>query len=242
MSGQASNMTFSDSAIQRAVIERVFDERKKYLIIALTGKIGAGSSYVSSFIQKASNGEEIPCSSSECNNYSSDEERADNILLRYFECNRIPFHVIRVRDVITSFIVENDAWARLAIRQQNIKKAESDIMRLLHGKLERLLYNIVLQPGGGDAFIDGKKVGRNEAETLNSSVRRMLSGWDKKRSPKLLTEYNRYLKKSNLEIGKEIEIRNYILYILPTASGSTWQKSTPFYFRNSEMTFAFMAR
>ena len=89
MSGQASNMTFSDSAIQRAVIERVFDERKKYLIIALTGKIGAGSSYVSSFIQKASNGEEIPCSSSECNNYSSDEERADNILLRYFECNRI---------------------------------------------------------------------------------------------------------------------------------------------------------
>ena len=60
MSGQASNMTFSDSAIQRAVIERVFDERKKYLIIALTGKIGAGSSYVSSFIQKASNGEEIP--------------------------------------------------------------------------------------------------------------------------------------------------------------------------------------
>ena len=67
MSGQASNMTFSDSAIQRAVIERVFDERKKYLIIALTGKIGAGSSYVSSFIQKASNGEEIPCSSSECN-------------------------------------------------------------------------------------------------------------------------------------------------------------------------------
>ena len=61
MSGQASNMTFSDSAIQRAVIERVFDERKKYLIIALTGKIGAGSSYVSSFIQKASNGEEIPC-------------------------------------------------------------------------------------------------------------------------------------------------------------------------------------
>ena len=27
MSGQASNMTFSDSAIQRAVIERVFDER-----------------------------------------------------------------------------------------------------------------------------------------------------------------------------------------------------------------------
>mgnify|MGYP002764362834 CR=1 FL=1 len=220
MSGQASNLTFSDSAIQRAVIERVFDERKKYLIIALTGKIGAGSSYVSSFIQKASNGEEIPCSSSECNNYSSDEERADNILLRYFECNRIPFHVIRVRDVITSFIVENDAWARLAIRQQNIKKAESDIMRLLHGKLKRLLYNIVLQPGGGDAFIDGKKVGRNEAETLNSSVRRMLSGWDKKRSPKLLTEYNRYLKKSNLEIGKEIEIRNYILYILPLLSDS----------------------
>ena len=84
-------------------------------------------------------------------------------------------------------------------------------MRLLHGKLERLLSNIVLQPGGGDAFIDGKKVGRNEAETLNSSVRRMLSGWDKKRSPKLLTEYNRYLKKSNLEIGKEIEIRNYIM-------------------------------
>ena len=94
MSGQASNMPFSDSAIQRAVIERVFDERKKYLIIALTGKIGAGSSYVSSFIQNASNGKEIPCSSSECNNYSSDEERADNILLRYFECNRIPFHVI----------------------------------------------------------------------------------------------------------------------------------------------------
>ena len=169
MSGQASNMTFSDSAIQRAVIERVFDERKKYLIIALTGKIGAGSSYVSSFIQKASNGEEIPCSSSECNNYSSDEERADNILLRYFECNRIPFHVIRVRDVITSFIVENDAWTRLAVRQQNIKKAESDIMRLLHGKLDRLLSNIVLQPGGGSAFIDGKKVSRNEAAETSTT-------------------------------------------------------------------------
>lgn len=220
MSGQASNMTFSDSAIQRAVIERVFDERKKYLIIALTGKIGAGSSYVSSFIQKASNGEEIPCSSSECNNYSSDEERADNILLRYFECNRIPFHVIRVRDVITSFIVENDAWTRLAVRQQNIKKAESDIMRLLHGKRDRLLSNIVLQPGGGSAFIDGKKVSRNEAATLNSSVRRMLAGWDKKRSPKLLTEYNRDLKKSNLERRKEIEVRNYILYILPLLSDS----------------------
>ena len=83
MSGQASNMTFSDSAIQRAVIERVFDERKKYLIIALTGKIGAGSSYVSSFIQKASNGEEIPCSSSECNNYSSDEIEVQTAISAY---------------------------------------------------------------------------------------------------------------------------------------------------------------
>ena len=66
MSGQASNMTFSDSAIQRAVIERVFDERKKYLIIALTGKIGAGSSYVSSFIQKASNRSEERRVGKEC--------------------------------------------------------------------------------------------------------------------------------------------------------------------------------
>ena len=121
MSNQEGCRPFSDYDIQKSVIERIFDERKQYLIIALTGKIGAGSSYVSSFIQDSCWSRDISRDTPGLDGFSSDEQRANSILLRYFNCNRIPFHVIRVRDVITSFIVKDEAWERLAVGTQNIE-------------------------------------------------------------------------------------------------------------------------
>ena len=118
MSNQEGCRPSSDYDIQKSVIERIFDERKQYLIIALTGKIGAGSSYVSSFIQDSCWSRDISRDTPGLDGFSSDEQRANSILLRYFNCNRIPFHVIRVRDVITSFIVKDEAWERLAVGTQ----------------------------------------------------------------------------------------------------------------------------
>ena len=73
MSNQEGCRPSSDYDIQKSVIERIFDERKQYLIIALTGKIGAGSSYVSSFIQDDENTQGIRLLLSSLNASSEDD-------------------------------------------------------------------------------------------------------------------------------------------------------------------------
>lgn len=215
MSNQEGCRPFSDYNIQKSVIERIFDERKQYLIIALTGKIGAGSSYVSSFIQDSCWSRDISRDTPGLDGFSSDEQRANSILLRYFNCNRIPFHVIRVRDVITSFIVKDEAWERLAVGTQNMEHIKADIVVSLHRKIKRLSSSIRISPEQTSAFIGKKGVSKEEAEGLKTDVDAILADLDKGEIQVLSKEYNEKLEENNLGEKDERSVRNYILYVLP---------------------------
>lgn len=214
MGNQEINKSISDYDIQKSVIERVFDERKQYLIIALTGKIGAGSSYVSSFIQDACWSRDISRDTPGLDGFLSDEQRANSILLRYFNCNRIPFHVIRVRDVITSFIVKDEAWDRLAVGQKNAERIKADIMESFRRKVKRLSSSIRISPDQASAFIDRKGVSEEEAKGLQTDIIDILEDIDKGELRVLSQKYNKKLECNNPE-ENEHSIRNYILYILP---------------------------
>lgn len=215
MSNQEGCRTSSDYDIQKSVIERIFDERKQYLIIALTGKIGAGSSYVSSFIQDSCWSRDISRDTPGLDGFSSDEQRANSILLRYFNCNRIPFHVIRVRDVITSFIVKDEAWERLAVGTQNIEHIKAGIVESFHRKIKRLSSSIRISPEQTSAFIGKKGVSKEEAEGLKTDVDAILADLDKGEIQVLSQKYNEKLEENNLGEKDEHSVRNYILYVLP---------------------------
>lgn len=215
MSNQEGCRPSSDYDIQKSVIERIFDERKQYLIIALTGKIGAGSSYVSSFIQDSCWSRDISRDTPGLDGFSSDEQRANSILLRYFNCNRIPFHVIRVRDVITSFIVKDEAWERLAVGTQNIEHIKAGIVESFHRKIKRLSSSIRISPEQTSAFIGKKGVSKEEAEGLKTDVDAILADLDKGEIQVLSQKYNEKLEENNLGEKDEHSVRNYILYVLP---------------------------
>ena len=96
-----------------STISSIFSARKDYMIVALTGKVGSGCSLVSDFLHNTRESFILSRESPGMAGFQSDEERANSILLRYYRENLPSFILIRVRDVITSFLLEDGAWKRL---------------------------------------------------------------------------------------------------------------------------------
>lgn len=201
---------------KKTVIDHIFDERKQYLIIALTGKIGAGCSYVSSFIRDICSSRDISRPTPGLDGFSSDEERANSILLRYYNCNRVPFHIIRARDVITSFIVEDDAWERLRDGTQSVDDIKTKIMRDFHKKLGHLSSTIDPPPKQNDVSENGKKPDEKDQVERSSPLKSLSDSLQENENR--LTDLNKKLKdrvSANSSDEEKRDLHNYILYILP---------------------------
>ncbi len=101
-------------------ISSVFTEREKYIIIALTGKVGSGCTLVSDILKQRFSEIKLLCESPNQTGFRSDSARADRMLWRFYNEHNQNFHIIRVSDIITSFLLEDDAWNRISEFSENV--------------------------------------------------------------------------------------------------------------------------
>lgn len=91
-------------------ITSVFKEREKYIIIALTGKVGSGCTQVSNIFKQPFKDMNLIHESPNHSGFEDDQKRVLRILFRFYKKHAREFYIIKVRDVITSFLLEDNAW------------------------------------------------------------------------------------------------------------------------------------
>ncbi len=85
-------------------VEFIFDERKNFVIIGLTGRTGAGCSTVSELLSRTF--EELIPPEPQNNCFQNNEERKYKILYNYAHKNWEQFVMIEMRNIISSFLLE----------------------------------------------------------------------------------------------------------------------------------------
>ena len=86
-------------------LDVIYANRDKFIIIGLTGRTGAGCSFVASVL--ASQIREVLSEKQTVNLNDDNNKRKDNIVKEYIEKNWSPFFVIKVRDIISTFILDH---------------------------------------------------------------------------------------------------------------------------------------
>ena len=90
----------------REAIKKIYDDRKDFLIIGLTGRTGSGCSTVASILKKGKF-EVLDLKAPKKYDFNDSEERKYSILYEYARAdNWSAFHVIEMRNIIASFIYE----------------------------------------------------------------------------------------------------------------------------------------
>ncbi len=87
-------------------LDKIYDERKDFIIIGLTGRTGAGCSTVAKLLAK--NFQDLKAPQPKIEDFKTNEERKYSIVYQYAEKNWEKFYVIEMRNIITSFILEEE--------------------------------------------------------------------------------------------------------------------------------------
>lgn len=87
-------------------VSKIFDEREKFIIVGLTGRTGSGCSTVADILSKKF--EEIEYSYEPPEGLPKYEKIRHKIIHSYAKSNWSVFHVVRIKDIITSFILEKN--------------------------------------------------------------------------------------------------------------------------------------
>lgn len=91
-------------SVENAAVERIFSERKDFIIIGLTGRTGCGCSTVANFLSKKFSELQPPAVSGNDNI----DDREYKIVYEYSQDTWTPFLLIEMKHVIFTFILEND--------------------------------------------------------------------------------------------------------------------------------------
>ncbi len=89
----------------REATELLFNERKNFIVIGLTGRTGSGCSTVAQLLSKSF--EELNPTKPKYNDFQNNDERKYSILYSFAQYNWDNFRIIKMRDVITTFILEH---------------------------------------------------------------------------------------------------------------------------------------
>lgn len=112
----------------KEAIKQIYKHRKDFILIGLTGKIGAGCSTTAKFMTQDISSHNLPslCISSS----SSDIDRKKYIIQKFYLANWKPFVKITASDVITSFLLENDFdTVQNFLKSANFKEFNSDFKK-----------------------------------------------------------------------------------------------------------------
>ncbi|OZQ60554.1 hypothetical protein CA600_27880 [Paenibacillus sp. VTT E-133280] len=107
LEAKTSSTTHSDSDlndVQKAT-KMLFEERQQFIVIGLTGRTASGCSTVAKLL--ASDFSELAPPEPKKNDFKDNEERKYQIIHKYAENNWKKFEVIKVREIITTFILDH---------------------------------------------------------------------------------------------------------------------------------------
>jgi len=90
-------------------IHEVYDTRERYIIIGLTGRTGSGCTTAAKILATSRN--ELNLAMPEILSGNRNETRKFSITKRFINENWEPFIWIEIKNIITSFIVENEKEA-----------------------------------------------------------------------------------------------------------------------------------
>ncbi len=85
-----------------SAVDTLYDNRQKFIVIGLTGRTGSGCSSAADFLTKKIEDLKLP----KPNCVNNNEERKYRIVHDFAQKNWKPFHWIQIKDIITSFILE----------------------------------------------------------------------------------------------------------------------------------------
>lgn len=136
------NQCEHDSATLDNALEKLFDERKDFIIIGLTGRTGAGCTTAANILTK--NFDELYLPKPDNNNINNNEDRKYRILYNYCKQNWEKFIKIEMRNIITSFLLEEDFKSfkqfiesnkNISNKENIIKEIESDLFESKYSKM-----------------------------------------------------------------------------------------------------------
>lgn len=123
-------------------VDKLFDERRDFIIIGLTGRTGAGCSTVAKILQTDDFKDLCLPKPKNCD-FNSNEERKYKVIYNYCEKHWCKFKVIEMRSVITSFILEEDYDKFYGIVTANIEdKYKSTVCNILNEKVKKEYNNM----------------------------------------------------------------------------------------------------
>ncbi len=140
MKYEASKNYLSDKTdrIKYGTINAVFDQKEKYLIIALTGKVGAGCSTIAKLFQSSLEDMKLSYNQPGIDGFKSDEEREYRVLQRFFNWHQKRFYVIKVRDVILSFLLKDEhTWEDFLFQAEKYRKRNKKDLKECREKVEK---------------------------------------------------------------------------------------------------------
>lgn len=89
------------------IIRTIFTQRREFILIGLTGQIGSGCSSARDILSADLSTFPEVYPSGQNKGFKNNAERDDYTIRRYAEAHWEPFVTIRVRDLLTSFILDN---------------------------------------------------------------------------------------------------------------------------------------
>lgn len=95
----------SDVDMTREVIEKLYEEKKEFIIIGLTGRTGSGCSEAANLLCRKF--EELDAAKPKSRDFVGRDDRQYSIIYSYAEKNWEKFMKIQVSDVITSYILQH---------------------------------------------------------------------------------------------------------------------------------------
>jgi dCMP deaminase len=87
-------------------IHQVYETREKYIIIGLTGRTGSGCTTTAGILKTPR--DKLKITKPQLLGDNENETRKFHIIKRFIENNWIPFDVIEIKNIITSFVLEID--------------------------------------------------------------------------------------------------------------------------------------
>ncbi len=104
------------------MIETIYQKRKEFLIIGLTGRIGSGCSTTAEFLSQELDKHKLREVSIDDN--SNDKQRKKYIIDKYYRKNWEKFQIIRASDIITTFILKYsfEEFNKILTEFNNMKK------------------------------------------------------------------------------------------------------------------------
>lgn len=142
-------------------VEGIFDQKREFVIVALTGKINAGTSDVCRLLTDKKFCDRVT-KLAETSEYQMSESRERNVCYRYLHHNWRPFIKINVSSVILSFLLESEAdkIRKIIINKNNNKNLMEIIKEYISSS--DFKYDVKRRLSYIDSIICGDTDGQNK--------------------------------------------------------------------------------